>query len=135
MNAVETALYTRLTGTAGLTALLASGTAVYNIRAPQNAPLPYVVFSLVSGMDDNDTPVRDRQLLYLVKGISSVGMQQAGAIHAQIDAALHNNPLTVTGWTNFWLHSEAGDIRFVEPEQGGRNVYHAGGQYRIRLSS
>lgn len=142
MNAVETALYARLSGTAALTALLASATAIYNGVAPQNADFPYVVFSQQSAVDDNKSPHRARQLLYLVKavvvdrqGSTSYSMQDAGAVDDQIDAALHGEVLTVTGWTNYSLWRET-DVRFTEvPDQaGGRRYFHAGGVYRLRIA-
>lgn len=141
MNAVEIALYQRLTGTAALTNLLASATAVYTQEAPQGATYPFVVFNKQAGTDDNDNPHRARQLLYQVKAI--VGSKQAtGAdytlkdaltIDDQIDAALHLKPLTVTGWSNFWLVRES-DVLYQEDASGGKHFYHAGGLYRLRIA-
>lgn len=133
MNAVETALYSRLTGTAGLTALLASSSAVYLDQAPQNAAFPYVVFGLQGGGDDNKSPHRAQSLLYMVKGLTTANMSAAGNIDAQADAALHLVTLTVTGWTNTWLARES-EIEYVEDIGGGKRVFHRGGVYRIRIA-
>lgn len=132
MNEFETALYSRLTGTAGLTALLASSTSVFNHIAKANAALDYVVFSLNAGGPANQTPRRAEELIYLVKGVSSVGSLKAGQIDDQIDTALHDQLLTVPGWTNYWL-MRMSRVRYVEVTQAGKTVHHAGGLYRARL--
>lgn len=46
--AIEADLYTRLTGHAGLGALV--GTRVYPLRAPQDAALPYITYQRISGV-------------------------------------------------------------------------------------
>lgn len=139
MNAVATALYQRLTGAAALTALLASPTSVYQRRVPQgDGRYPCVLFQKQAGTDDNDNPHRARQLVYLVKGIvadpRSGGRSgtNAGAIDDQIDAALSMRPLTVTGWTNFWLARES-DVDYEE-DDAGKRFYHVGGLYRLRIA-
>lgn len=133
MNVVEQALYARLTGSSTLTNRLASSLSVYNQLAPQGAALPYVVFALMGGGDDNKSPHRAKQLVYLVKALSSQGFKQAGEIDAVIDSLLHNQPLSVTGWENYWLMREE-DVRYVETAPGGGQIYHAGGRYRLRIA-
>lgn len=141
MNAVDQALYSRLTGTGGLTALLADATSIFRDIVPQPKAYPAVVFSLQAGGDDNKSPRRAKQLLYLVKGVvpdrvgaSTYTLKDALSIDAQIDTALHGVVLTVTGWTNYWLMREA-DISFTEIADGGRRFYHAGGNYRLRIAA
>lgn len=133
MNAVEVALYTKLTGTAGITALLPSSTAVYNQEAPQGTVQPYVIFQQMSDTDLNRTQHRSKDLLYLAKGVSRTGFKQAGDIDAAIDAALHNTTLTVPGWTNYTTRRES-SVRYLEPVAGGGSIYHAGGIYRLRIT-
>lgn len=140
MNAVEIALYQRLIGTAALVNLLASATSVYTQEAPQGAAYPMVVFNKQAGTDDNDNPHRARQLLYQVKAIvaskqatgADYTLKDALAIDEQIDAALHLKPLTVTGWTNFWIVRES-DVLYDE-DASGKRFYHAGGLYRLRIA-
>lgn len=134
MNEVETALTSVLVGTSGLTTLLAAGTAgVFNALARQGASYPLVVFQQQSGVDDNKSPHRARQLLYLVKGIAQGPMDAAGSIDAQIDAVLHGAVLTVTGWTNVSLLRER-DVRYAEVGADGKRYTHSGGIYRVRLA-
>jgi hypothetical protein len=134
MNALETALYGALAGGTALTALLAGGTAapsVYNQQAPDGAAFDYVVFTLMAGGDENETPHRTKNLVYQVRAVSQASPAQAGLIDAQIDAVLHLKPLTVSGWANIWCARE-GDFALTETIDNV-NYYHAGGQYRIRL--
>lgn len=133
MNDFEKALYARLVGAAALVALLATPTSVFNQQAPRNASLDYVVFALNAGGPTNRTPRRAESLLYAVKGVSAVNFRKAGDIDDQIDAALHGQVLTVTGWTNYWLMRE-GRVRFPETLPDGQTAYHAGGLYRARLA-
>jgi hypothetical protein len=140
VNAFEAALYQKLTTTGALTALLATSASVYGYLAPQSATYPMVLFSKQAGTEDNETPVRTRQLVYQVKGVvadqptGGVSLKSAGAIDDQIDAALNGVLLTVTGWTTFRLRRES-DLAYVEPAAGGTRYYHAGGLYRARLSA
>jgi hypothetical protein len=141
MNVVDAAIYQRITATAAITSLLASATAVYNREAPAQATGPYVVFAKQTGADDNDNPHRARQLLYLIKGVvsdvigtgASKTLKNAQTIDDAIDAAFHRQPMTVTGWTNFWLVRES-DVSYQEDAPGGRRFYHAGGIYRVRIA-
>jgi hypothetical protein len=132
VNVFEAALRARLVAFAPLVALLASAQAVYQ-TVTESAPLPYVVFGLNAGGPLNRTPHRSESLLYLVKGVTRVGVKQAGQIDDQIDAALHDQPLTVPGWSNYWLVRET-RVRLEELDAGGKPIFHAGGLYRARLA-
>lgn len=133
-NLLNAALYSKLTGASGLTSLLASGTAVYYLQAPDDAPLPYVVYSAQAGGDDNLTPSRMKNMVYFIRGYSKTSPANAGTIDAQVDAAIHGVTLTVAGWANFWTAREQ-DVAAVETTASGAKIYMAGGMYRIRLDS
>lgn len=133
MNVASTALYSRLTGTSALTNLLSSTTAVGNQLVSQGTGFPYVIFQEMSEVDDNASPHRTKQILYLVKGVSRTGFAEAGRIDAAIDAALHRLPLTITGWGNYLIRRES-SVEYVEPLAGGGFVYHSGGIYRLRIT-
>jgi len=132
MNALETALYSKLTDGTALTAKLAGTASVYNQIAPRGAAMPYVVFGLQGGGDENITPARFKNLVYSVKAVSESSMKSAGEIDAEIDNLLHKGTLSVTGWGVMWCMREA-DYRYTETTAEGRNVWHVGGNYRIRL--
>ena len=131
MNALETALYTQLTGGTALTALLAGTTSVYNTQAPPGAAFPYVVFNLASGLTENvDDNERD-DLYYTVKGVGTATMGQVGNIAAQLDSLLHKQSLSVSGYTNLWQRRTA-RVQYAEVD-AGITYYHQGGTYRFRL--
>lgn len=134
MNEFEEALRARLVGFAALTALLSSAQSVYNAVTSASATLPYVVFGLNAGGPVNRSPRRAETLVYLVKGVARADAARAADIDAQIDAALHDQPLVVPGWSNYWLTRET-RVRFDELEAGGRLIFHAGGLYRARLAA
>jgi len=132
MNALETTLYGQLTGGTALTARLAGTASVYNQIAPRGAAAPYVVFGIQGGGDENITPARFKNLIYSIKAVSTTGMKDAGEIDDEIDALMHGAELSVTGWGVMWCMREA-DYRYTEMTPEGRNIWHVGGTYRIRL--
>jgi hypothetical protein len=126
--ALETALYNKLVATAALVTEL-GGTYIYNKQAPQNPNDNYVVFSQQAGGDVNDTPIRERNILYTVMGIA-LTQEKAGAIDTDIDTTLHLAELTISGWSNLWLARET-DINISQIDSGGVTRYHVGGIYRV----
>jgi len=133
INALASALYSRLQGTA-LTNLLAGTTSIYHMQAPEGAALPYVVFNLQGGGDENLDKNRTKNLVVFVRGYSESTPAQAGSIDAQIDGLLHLAPLTVSGWTNIWLARET-DLETVETPENSQPIYMQGGFYRIHLDA
>lgn len=129
MNELDSALYTRLQGTA-VTSLLSGTTAIYKNQAPEGATLPYIVFNKQSGSPWNLDANRVDDLLYYIRAYSGNSAAQAGSIDAQIDTALHLTPLTVSGWTNIWIARES-NIELVSTEPSGRLIHSAGALYRI----
>lgn len=132
ITALETGLYSKLTGQASLITAL-GGTVIYNGIAPQPAPIKYCIYQWQGGGDSNESPTRMRELLYTVRGIATT-MAAAGSIDAAIDDALHKQTLTVSGWTNIMCHRET-DINFIEQDAAGVNRFHAGAIYRIIIDS
>lgn len=132
MNELDAALYTRLQGTA-ITSQLSGTTALYHIQAPENATLPYIVWNIQGGGDENLTQNRTKNLVVFIRAYSGNTAAQAGSIDAQVDAALSNSsPLTVSGWTNIWLAREQ-ELETVQLEPNGKQVFMAGGLYRVWL--
>jgi len=129
-NAVNTAVFNKLDVSA-LTTLL-GGTAIFYQQAPDHEAVPYVVWSYMAGGDENLTPSRMKNNVLFVRAYTS-NQAQAGTIDAAIDALLHNQELTVSGWTNFWMARET-DLSLIENPASGEKNYMAGGTYRVRLS-
>ena len=116
-NALETALLGTLTGGTALTALLAGGSAsVYNGQPPREGVLPWVQFSLASGIEENITPADTQRYVYLVKGVAS-SLNTAGLIAEQIHTLLHGTNLTVSGIG--LLLGGAGNCRSVSGDRPG----------------
>lgn len=132
MNEAASAIYTKLQTRSQLTSLLAGTTAIYNMQAPDNATLPYVVFSLAGGGDENFDAHRTKNLVYFIRGYSKVSAAQAGSIDAQIDSAMHLQSLNVGGWSNFWTAREE-DLTAVETLQNGEKIWMSGGNFRVRI--
>ena len=137
IDAFDKAIYDKLTGATALTSLLAGGTAnpsVYPAPAPQNANAPYVVYQAASPSVPQRVMggggVAYENAVYIVKAVAegpSAGL--AGTIAVQIDAALDNQALTITGYTAMACLREQ-DIDFPEVE-GGITFRHRGGLYRV----
>lgn len=133
MNEWSSALYGRLSGGAALCALV-GGTAsprIYYMQAPEKATLPYVIFSLQSSVEPSDTAHRIKDALWSVRGYSPNALV-AGSIDAEVDALLHMQPLTITGYETLWLAREQ-DLELVEYPPSGSAVYMQGGFYRATL--
>jgi hypothetical protein len=134
MNELNTAIYSRLQGTSAVNSLLAGTTAIYHLQAPEDQNYPYIVFNVQGGGDENRTQHRTKNLLIYVRtyAAGAGGAAQAGSIDKQVDIALHLTPLSVTGWSNYWLAREQ-DIELVENDPSGQQVHTCGGVYRVRV--
>jgi hypothetical protein len=132
MNVLNTAIYSRLQGTSAITSLLAGTTSVYNLQAPEGATYPYIVWNIQGGGDENESRHRTKDLVLFVRAYSGVSAAQAGSIDAQVDTALHLLPLTVSGWTDFWMARET-ELETVENAPNTKPIYMSGGLYRCRL--
>jgi len=132
LNDISTALYACLTGSTALTTLLASAASVYDTQAPDGATYDYVAFSHTGGGPTNQTPRDDQNNLFFVRAYSHTSAKKAGQIDAQLYSLLHHKPLTVSGWSNFWMARET-DLKMIENEPSGGKIWMQGGYYRIRL--
>lgn len=131
MNAVEAALYSKLAGDASVSGLVQ--TRIYNTLAPEDAQMPFVVFSLASGVEENLTPRQSVRLVYFVRAVAEQ-LEQAGLVADAIRNALHHQPLGVPGWENYWL-AQITHIRYLETDPGGRKYWHAGGEFEVKIAS
>lgn len=130
MKMINSALYSRLQGTA-ITSLLSGTTAIYSLQAPEGAVLPYIVYNVQGGGDENQSQNRTKNLVVFVRAYAAQN-STAGSIDAQIDSALHLSPLTVSGWANFWMARET-DLETVENPPTGGQIFMNGALYRCRL--
>ena len=132
MNLLNAAIYSKLSGTAGITSLLAGTTSIYSLQAPDNAAMPYIVYNIQGGGDENFDAHRTKNIVMFIRAYSKVSEAQAGSIDAQIDTALHKGTISVTGWSNFWTAREE-DVTAVDNLPSGQKIWMSGGMYRIRI--
>jgi len=130
MKALRDAIYSQLTGGTALIAAL-GGTAIYHLHAPEDAALPYVVFSWQGGGDVNIDPNETNESVQFVRAYAATDAQ-AGTLDGLIRARLHRQGLTVTGYNTVWCWRE-GDYETVETTAGS-DIYTQGGFYRIRIT-
>jgi len=131
MKLVDTGIYSKLSADATLVALLSAGTPIYQMQAPPDTARPYIIYFHAGGGNENITPSDLRSLVYAVKGVSDT-LVAAGNIDARIEDVLHNQSITVTGYTNIWLARED-EVQLVEIAPDGNPIYHYGAYYRIRI--
>lgn len=132
MNVMDAAIYTKLQTASGVTSLLAGTTSIYSVIAPDNAPMPFIVFNVQGGGDENLDRHRTKNIVYLIRAYSQVSKAQAGSIDAAIDTALHLQTLSPSGWANFWTAREE-DVSAVEVPQNAQKIWMVGGLYRVRI--
>lgn len=130
-GAMGTAIYSKLAAGTALTTAL-GGTAIYVDQAPDDASLPYVVFSHTAGGPENITPRDMRTHLWFVRAYAST-RGAANLYDGHVSDLLHKGSLSVTGWTTFLLVREE-DFSLVENLPNGDKTYMAGATYRVRLS-
>lgn len=132
-DAVDDAVYTTLSGGTALIAAL-GGTAIYNLQAPDDAALPYVVYSHVGGGPDNSIGSDIYDMSYYVRVFAKRNVQ-ARTIEKLFDALLHRQSLSVSGYDNFWTVRETDAPSTVENLPNKEKVYSSGGYYLIRLDA
>lgn len=130
-GAMGTAIFSKLAAGTALTAAL-GGTAIYVDQAPDDASLPYVVFSHTAGGPDNLTPRDMRTHLWFVRAYSD-NRASVNIYDGLIGDLLHKGSLSVSGWTTFWLVREE-DFSLIENLPNHTNVFMAGANYRVRIS-
>ena len=133
MNEVNKAIFNKLQAGTALNALIGGTTDIYHLQPPDNTPMPYVIFNLQGGGNENVTPSPLRNLVYFVRGYSTTSAAAAGSIRTEINNLLDKQALTLTGgWVNFWMQAES-EIEMVENMPDGEKAYMSGDLYRIRL--
>jgi len=134
VKAVETGLYSLLTGTAALTTAL-GGSYIYTRVAPQGQARPYVIFFHAGGGPENVYPGRLQADTYMVKAVAD-SLSQAATLDGLIDAALHHaeGSLTVTGYETLWLVRE-NEVQMVETADSGDLIWHYVAYYRVRIDN
>ena len=134
LNAMGSAIFGKLSSGTALTTLLPGSASIYRIQAPNEVAFPFVVFSVNSGGPRNETPSDRRDEVVWIRAYSKLGPGQAGSIDAAISGLLHNQPVTVTGYTTMHVQREL-DAEFVDNLPNTEPVWMCGGMYRFMLDA
>ena len=129
INALNAALYSKLTGGTALVSAL-GGTCIYHGLAPEGAALPYVVWSYAAGGHENMTPRESVNAVIYVRAYAASA--KTAAILDGYVAELMETELSVTGWNNYWLAREE-SIVLPETDEAGKTTWSCGAYYRVRL--
>lgn len=129
MNQVDTAIYSKLTGTGG-----PSVNGVYHGVAPKDVTFPIIVFQEITGSDRYTMTKRaTKELLYQIMVVAQgASAQAAGDAMDTVDGLLHDTPLTVTGYSTLYVR-RAASREFVTVE-GGQMYWHVVSDYRIMVT-
>ena len=132
MNALETAIYTRLTGDATLMALV---TGVYAILAPDDAKFPLVVYQKLHSVDSYTLSRRiETNYSYQIKAINRGRSKSAiGSAMQCIDELLTLQPLAVTGY-QVYVVRRTGDIPDYQELIGDTIYFHVGAEFTFELA-
>lgn len=132
MDLVEDAIYDKIAGVSGITALV--GGRIYDTVAPEGGEYPFVTYTYAGGGEDRETPKHRKNLVYLLQGVSQVSKKQANQLAELLETAFDETELTVSGWTNIWTAVEDHLKAFELDTQSGKRTWRAGRYVRIRLS-
>jgi hypothetical protein len=131
-NILNSAIYTRLAAGTALTTAL-GGTAIYYQLAPDNAALPYVVWSYQAGpTEPNRTHHRDPEALIYIRAYAD-DAAEAGRLDAAIDAALRTTPPAVAGYSNRWFSRNESIAAPPNIDETQFKTYNAGAIWAIGL--
>lgn len=138
--AIRNGLYSVLSGDSTITTIVGTDAQgnpnIFNNQATEGATLPYVLFFLVSGQFPNISPIRETDDLWQIEAVaqdtaSASGMETAESLATAIHNAFDHVPITVSGWTNFWITPKA-YMHMVENE-GGTQYYRVIQEVQIRM--
>jgi hypothetical protein len=122
---------TLATGTA-LTALLPGISSIYDTQAPDNATLPYVVFSHQGGGPENVDANALEQNLWYIRVYGATSAKNTAEIFEKADNLLNRVNISITGFNTLWCARET-NIKLVENTPNGK-IWNAGAIYRIRTA-
>jgi hypothetical protein len=136
-NALQAAIYTRLTGYSALTSLVS--TRVYDF-VPQNASAPYVVIGDDTAIDWSTKSTNGWEITVTIHcwDFEKAGRKSVKSILSAIYDALHRQSanITVTGFTLVDIQSEFEET-FQDTTVEGQNdrYYHGVARYRAYIQS
>jgi hypothetical protein len=103
-NNLESAIHDALAAATGVTDIV--GDNIVRGLARMYSGHPLVAFFLIAGGDVNDNPNERLDLIYDVRGISTVSPAQAATLAGAAREALDRATFSVSGYTNILTRSE-----------------------------
>ena len=131
-NDFEKGLFDQLVAT-GTDLFTLVSTNTFNMIAPPDTDLDYVIFSLVGGGDSNESPSDSAEFVYMIKGMSATA-KEAGAIRDAIRDRIHRKTFSIGA---IWGMSGGGMAEAsigVKEITDGRDYYNSGNNYRFHIS-
>lgn len=126
---VQTAIVSALTANHGIQVFV--GTRIYELQAPAQTPYPFIIMTLMAGGDTNISPRREIDLEYLIEAWAE-NSAVAATIAGYVDGALHEQTLTIDGWTNYRTHANAQRSQIENDE--GKQIWRRGAIYQITIA-
>jgi len=135
MKAVETSIYSVLSGDISLCALVGGTISprIYNTVAPPGASLPLVVIHKQGGGHTYDTPRENIEIIYVIKAIGG-GLIECEDIDDRCRALLDKQDLSVGSGYADYATFRMGHLNFAEEVSGGSVIFHIGAYYKIMVS-
>ena len=129
LTAIETALFASLLAAPDI--LAAFSGRLYTLQAPSNIVMPYIVLRHHAGGFLKNNPRSGIDVSYEIACVGETREDAADGAEL-IQAALHNQPLTISSWSH--MDTTGSDWFSDIINVGGEQFYRAGALYRIRAS-
>jgi hypothetical protein len=133
LDDTSAALFTRMSAGTALTALLPGTASIYDTQAPDNATLPFVVFSHTDGGPENLDANNLEINLWYIRVYGSTSAKNTTEVFEQVDNLLNRVNITITGYNTLWCAREQ-NIKGIEITPDGSKIWNAGAIYRIRTA-
>lgn len=133
---IASALGAKLKATSAITTI--TSTRIYHLQAKDTTTYPVVVFFPGAEAWENITPRNSKDDIWRVRSTTKqdtgtyANQQGAYTLHQAVYNALHEQALTITGWTNFWMTCER-EMKYPE-NTDGTQFWHFVWDVRIRIS-
>lgn len=125
----DMAVFNKLDADTALDALVSDR--IYKLQAPPGVALPYLIYYRASGLIPNASPRDDANLVYRVDAVAE-SEEVAAQIQQAAYACLHEQNVTITGWTCYWLACERLTSLFEDIQ--GNPHWREIGDYRLKAS-
>jgi hypothetical protein len=129
LPAAGSALYTKLSGASTVTDLV--GTDIWRLQAPEGTDTPYIVYYSANAQWPNTTPRDDVNDVFRVECVGGTRQEAENVLDAA-QGVLHEQSLTIPGWSNYWLACER--VAELVENHEGRQLWRYVGDYRMKAS-